>query len=139
MEVTKHNVQKEIESYFKSSKIRFNCTDQSNIGCVYELFVSSFPCYIQIEYDLETDDDDCIIIQFFTKMEDGQNPLYHSEWDSSINPATPIDQEIDELVEANKRLNKAVSKIHQYIDNIKDVCKEYELDHEDFVKIKYDY
>jgi RNase adaptor protein for sRNA GlmZ degradation len=72
-------------------------------------------------------------------MEDGQNPLYHSNWDSNINPVTSIDQEIDELVEANKRFNKAVNKIQQYINNIIDVCKEYELDYEDFVEIKYDY
>lgn len=68
-EVTKDNVQEKIESYFKSSKIRFNCTNQNNLGCLYEIFVSSLPCYIQVEYDLDAEDDDCIMIQFFIELD----------------------------------------------------------------------
>lgn len=134
--ITKNNVQEQIESCLKSSKIRFNLLDTDNIGCVYEVFVSSLPCYIQVEYDLETEEDDCVIIQFFAKVGDGEIYLYDETWDSTNN-STSIEEEIYELIEVNKKFNKALSKIDKHVDNIKEICKEYELDYEDFIGIKY--
>ena len=135
-EVTKDNVQEQIESYLKSFKIRFNCTNQNNLGCLYEIFVSSLPCYIQVEYDLDAEDDDCIIIQFFIELDGVGYSLHREDWDSTNHNAS-IEEEIYELIEVNKKLNKALSKIDKHVDNIKEICKEYELDYEDFITIKY--
>lgn len=137
-EVLKYDVQEQIESCLKSSKIRFNLLDTDNIGCVYEVFVSSLPCYIQVEYDLETEEDDCVIIQFFAKVGDGENYLYHEIWDSTNN-STSIEDEIYELVEANKKFNKVLSKINKNLESIKEICQDHGLEYEDFIQVKYNF
>jgi hypothetical protein len=137
-EVLKYDVQEQIESCLKSSKTRFNLLDTDNIGCVYEVFVSSLPCYIQVEYDLETEEDDCVIIQFFAKVGDGDNYLYHEIWDSTNN-STSIEDEIYELVEANKKFNKVLNKINKNLESIKEICQDHGLEYEDFIQVKYNF
>lgn len=135
--VTKNNIKNVIDSYLKTLKVRFNSTDEY-FGCRYEIFVSSISSYIQVEYDLENDDDNEIIIQFFTEMYDSVNSLYHQIWDSTNNNSS-VEDEIFELIEVTKRLNKAISKISKNIDNIKEICEDYGIEFDNFINLKYDF
>jgi prefoldin subunit 5 len=46
---------------------------------------------------------------------------------------------IDNLVEHVKKLNQAIAKISTKINQIKDICEEYELDFEEFITLNYDF
>lgn len=131
--ITKHNVREQIESHLKSLKIRYNIVDQNDSIYLYEIFVSSLPTFIQVEHDLKNDDDDEVCIQFFTETDDTGTSLYSSILHSVDNIAT-VEEEIYELIEASKRFNKIVSKIYKNIETIKEICDEYELNYEYFIR-----
>ena len=138
MEITKHNVCQHIEDILKSLKIRYSILDPDSKGCVYELYVSSIEGHIQVEYNLDDDNDTYFVIQFFTNVDSNGLSLYHSDWDNESN-GDSIEGEIEELLNAIKRINQGVSKIQTKIEQIKDICEEYNLEFENFIDILYDF
>ena len=139
--MTKHNVREKIELYLKSLKIRYNIVEQDNFICLYEIFVSSVPAFIQVEFDLSNDDDDEICIQFFTKKSNKGDSLYNAVINRITNSAivSIVEEEIDELIEASKRFNKVLSKIFKHIESILDICEEYDLASETFITVHEDF
>lgn len=130
--ITKHNVQEKIESYLKSLRVRYNIVDQNDFIYFYEIFVSSLPTHIQVEHDLENNDDE-VCIQFLIETDDIGTSLYSSIL-YSVDNITTIEEEIHELIEASKSFNKVVNKIYKSIETIKDICDEYGLDYEYFIR-----
>lgn len=53
MQITKHNICETIENYLKELKLRYEISEQDSLGCFYEVFISSTPGYIQVEYNLD--------------------------------------------------------------------------------------
>jgi|688.fasta_scaffold904393_1 hypothetical protein len=137
--VTPHNICQTIEDCLKSKKIRFSISDSDSKGLVYELYISSIECYIQVEYDLDVEDDDYIVLQLFDKVDYNGNSVYHSDWDNEDENADSVEGEIENLIEAVKRINQGVGKINAKIEQIKDICEEYNLEFEEFITLNYDF
>lgn len=137
MELTKHNICQHIEDILKHMKIRYSILDPDSKGCTYELYVSSIESNIQVEYNLD-DDKNFFYLQFFTNVDSNGVSLYHSDWDNESN-GNSIEDEIEELLNAIKRINQGVSKIQTKIEQIKDICEEYNLDYENFIDVLYDF
>lgn len=138
MEITQHNVCEHIESILKSLNIRYSILFPDSKGCVYQLYISSIEGNIQVEYDLDDEEDNYFILQFFTKVDTYGNSLYHSDWNNET-PGDSIEGEIENLVEYAKKINQGISKIQIKIEQIKDICEEYELDFEEFIDVLYDF
>lgn len=139
MEVTKHNICQTIEDYLKSKKIRYSISDSDSKGLLYELYIASIECYIQVEYDLDKEDDEYIVLQLFDKVDYYGNSIYHASWDNEDENADSIEGEIDNLLEAVKRINQGISKISAKLDQIKEICEEYNLEFEEFITLNYDF
>ena len=137
MEVTKENICQKIEDFLKSSKIRYNILAPDSRGLLYELFISSIEGNIQVEYNLDDPNDDIIYVQFFTNIDSNGNSIYHSDWDNESGES--IEGEIEELIEAVKRINSGLSKINSKIEQIKDICEEYNLEFEDIIEVLYEF
>ncbi len=138
MKVTKHNICQIIEDYLKSQKIRYSISHSDQKGLLYELYISSRECFIQVEYDLDKENDDYTILQLFDNVDDFGNSIYHSDWNNENQHADSVEGEIENLIEAVKRINQGIGKISAKIDQIKDICEEYGLDFEEFITINYD-
>lgn len=139
MEITKHNICEIIENYLKELKIRYNIDNVDSIGCIYELFISSTSGFIQVEYDLDDEKDNYVVTQLFTSVDDYGNSIYHSNWDNECKTCDSLNGEIDNLVDSIKRINNGLSKISSKINQIKDICEEYELDFENLIDVLYDF
>lgn len=139
MKVTKHNICQIIEDYLKSQKIRYSISNSDPKGLLYELYISSRECFIQVEYDLDKENDDYTLLQLFDNVDDFGNSIYHSDWDNENQYADSVEGEIENLIEAVKQINQGISKINTKIDQIKDICEEYGLDFEEFITINYDF
>ena len=138
MEITKHNVCQHIEDILKSQKVRYSILEPDSKGCGYELYVSSIEANIQVEYNLDDDNDNNFYLQFFTNIDSNGLSLYHSYWDKKSN-GDSIEGKIEELLNAIKRINQGVSKIQTKIEQIKDICEEYNLEFENFIDVLYDF
>lgn len=140
MEITKHNICQEIEQILKSQNIRFSIENQDYRGTNYELFVSSMEAYIQIEYDLNKEEDNDVQITFYTKVNSDGLSLYESDWDNYDNSIKDgIETEIEELINAVKRINFGISKIESKIEQIRNICEEYNLELDKFIDVLYDF
>ena len=137
MEITKHNICQHIEDILKSQKVRYSILEPDYRGCVYELYASSIEGIIQVEYNL-ADDNNYFCLQFYINMDSNGLPLYHSDWDNESN-GDSVESEIEQLLSATKRINQGLSKIQTKIEQIKDICEEYNLEFENFIDILYDF
>jgi hypothetical protein len=85
------------------------------------------------------EDDDYIVLQLFDKVDYNGNSVYHSDWDNEDENADSVEGEIENLIEAVKRINQGVGKINAKIEQIKDICEEYNLEFEEFITLNYDF
>jgi hypothetical protein len=136
MEVTKHNVLSIVENYLKENKIRFEIVDSDSEICLYQLFVSSLIGGIQIEYSLDDPEDNYVVAQLYIVDNDD---LYDGQWNNENNDSESLEDEIFGLLERVRELNKVISKVERKIEDIKEICKEVELDHEIFIRVQYDF
>lgn len=134
MELTKHNICSHIDDTLKSLNVRYTVLHSDSLECLYEIYVSSIVANIQVEYNLENNDDNYLVVQFFLN----DTSLYHSEWDNE-SPNDSIEDEIEELINATKRINQGISKIRTKIEQIKDICEEYNLKLNRFLDLIYDF
>ena len=139
MEITKHNICETIDNYLKEQKVRYEITGQDSKECTYELFVSSTSGFIQVEYDLDNEEDSYIVLQLFTPVTNSGTSIYHSEWDNECTGCDSVEGEIDNLIEAAKKINQGISKVSVKIGQIKDICEEYGLDFDQLITLNYDF
>ena len=134
--ITKQNVYENIENYLKDNKIRYIV--QNFPGCDnYELFLGSMSGFIQVETS-EDEDDDSVTFQFYSKIDGDGNSLYHSNADTEDEDFS-LEDEIDALIDAIKKMNLVVAKIQTKIEQIKEICSENEMNYEDFITIVYNF
>lgn len=135
--VTKHNIEQIISDYLKSQNVRFDISDKNNFGFMCQLYISSVESFIQVEYNLDDEEDDVIYVQLFTEIDSNGVSLYHSNWDNESNES--IEGEIDELMSSVKRINQGLSKIQAKLDQIRDICDEYNLEFDEFIDVLFDF
>jgi hypothetical protein len=138
MEITKNNICQKIEDYLKEKKLNFNIIDQNDRGLNYEIYLGSSEANIQVEYDLTNDDDNSVYLQLYTKLDNYGNSFYHQYWKSDDINADSMEVEIDSLVESTISLTKVYSKINSKIDQIRDLCVEYNIDFDELITIHAD-
>lgn len=136
MQVTKHNVRSIVENYLRENKIRFEIVDSDSEVCLFKLFVSTLIGGIQIEYSLDDPEDNLVIAQLFIK---DNYDLYDGQWSNENDDSESLEDEIVGLLEKVKELNRVVSKVERKIEDIKEICREAELDHEIFIRIQYNF
>lgn len=137
MEITKHNICEVIESYLKEQKIRYTIIEQDSLGCLYELHISSIEPLIQVEYNLLDDEEsNDVVVQFFIDINDAT--FYQSGWDNLDEESDSIESELEALIDKGKRMSQGISKISTKIEQIEDICNEYQLNFEDFIEVLYD-
>jgi hypothetical protein len=138
MEITQNNICQKIEDYLKEKKLNFNILHQNDQGLNYEIYLGSSEAHIQVEYDLTNDDDNSVYLQLYTKLDEYGNSFYHQYWKSDDTDADSLEGEIDRLVESTISLTKAYSKIDSKLDQIRDICKEYNIDFDELITIHVD-
>ena len=74
--ITKNNVRETVEALLKELNVRYVVIDSDEIGCIYEVFVSSLLSYIQIEYNMKDDNDPSIVIQLYIKLIGTSLPIF---------------------------------------------------------------
>jgi hypothetical protein len=136
MQVTKENVRSIVENYLRENKIRFEIVDSDSEICSYKLFVSTLIGVIQIEYSLDDPEDNYVVAQLYIV---DNKYLYDGQWDNENNDSESLEDEIFGLLEKVRELNKVISKVERKIEDIKEICKEVELDHEIFIRVQYDF
>ena len=133
--ITKQNVYENIDNYLKENKIRYIV--QNFPGCdTYELLLGSMSGFIQVETIDEYDDS--VTFQFYSKIDDNGNSLYNSNADTEDEDFS-LEDEIDALIDAIKKINLVVAKIETKIEQIKEICSDNEMDYEDFITIVYNF
>ena len=90
-------------------------------------------------WEIVNEKDNHVVLQLFSKIDDYGNSFFHQDWDNECEHCDSIEGEIDNLVEHVKKLNQAIAKISTKINQIKDICEEYELDFEEFIQLNYDF
>ena len=138
-EVTKQNVCEIIENYLKEQKIRFEISDQDSESCLYKLFISSMSAYIQVEYHLDDETNNDVYMELFSEPDSSGASIYESNWNNENELNDSIEGEIDNLLESAKRINQGIAKIEAKINQIKDICQEYELEFCEFITLEYDF
>ncbi len=138
MKETKNNIRQIIEDFLKSEKIRYSIDNENNFGLIYELYVGSLECFIQIEYDLQKEGDEYIVVQLFTDIDDNGFSLYDQTWENDGNCGDIVGA-IGELIDETKRINSIVNKIRKRIEQIEEICEEEGMDLNNFLTIKYDF
>jgi hypothetical protein len=138
MEITQNNICQKIEDYLKEKKLNFNILHQNDQGLNYEIYLGSSEANIQVEYDLTNSDDDSVYLQLYTKLDNYGNSFYHQYWKSDDTDADSLEGEIDSLVESTISLTKAYSKIDSKLDQIRDICVEYNIDFDELITIHVD-
>jgi hypothetical protein len=139
MKVTKHNVRDLIESYLKDNRIKYSTDLEDSKGLTYELYVGSLECYLQVEYDLDDENDEFIIVQLFTEIDKDGNSLYHQDWDNEGEEIDGLNGEIETLIQETKRVNSLVNKIHNKIEQIQEICDDNDFNIEEFITINYNF
>ena len=138
MNINKHGIRELIENYLKSKKIKYSIDNEDNFGLVYEIYVGSLECYLQVEYDLEKIEDESVVVQLFTEVDDSGNSLYNVTWENDEHYDS-LESEIDTLIDETKLLNKAVIKIGRKVEEIIEICEEHNLDLREFIQIEYNF
>jgi len=138
MNITKHNICESIEIFLKSNRIKYSIDDPDSKGLVYELYVGSLSCFLQIEYDLDNETDNFVYVQLFTNTDNAGNSLYHSEWNNEEHDDS-LDTEIETLIQETKRINSLINKIRNKIEQIQELCDENELNIHEFISVNYDF
>jgi len=140
MTVTKNNVRDSIESYLKDNKIKYTTNYEDSKGLVYEIYVGSLECNIQVEYYLDNDEDNYIVLQLFTQVgKYNGRSIYHQDWDNENKSLDSMEDEIEQLIDATKKLNAVINKIRNKIEQIQEICDENELDINEFISLNYDF
>jgi hypothetical protein len=139
MEITKNNIREVIDAYLKENRIKWTTDHEDSMGMVYEIYVGSLECYLQLEYNLDDENDDVVFVQLFTKVDDWGESLYHQTWESDSKGGDTIETEIEVLIQETKRLNSVVNKIKAKIEQIQEICDENELGIDEFITVNYDF
>lgn len=139
--ITKHNLNQTVEDWIKNNKFRYVILEQDAKGTLYEIHVGSIDGYAQLEYNLDDENDNDFAIQFYSRVDDWGLSLYSSDIDNYHKTLTEDDifDEMCALIENVKRINSAVSKIGKKIDQIREICEEYNLEFEEFIELRYDF
>jgi hypothetical protein len=153
MLITKNNIRDIIETFLKENHYRYSTDFEDSKGLLYQIYLGSLDCFIQVEYDLDKPEDNAVHIQFFTKADSSGNCLYEQNWDNyeaqfvdgkfemkfSDIPEESIEGHIETLIEETKKYNSVIGKISKKIDQIKEICEEHELDPEEFITVNFDF
>jgi hypothetical protein len=137
MKITKHNISESISKYLKQNRINYLISDESDKGVLYELLIGYRSAFIQIEYELSDDNDDDIELHLFIDNEN--DDMYYSDISNEEINSESLENEIEQLIDATKALNRAVAKISSKIEQIRDICDEYNLDIEMFITLNYNF
>lgn len=139
--IDKHNITQIIDEYLKTNKIRYTIIEQDVRMVLYQIFIGSMDGFIQIEYDLDSSSENILITYYSNVNDDNGLSLYESVVDNYDSPLTQInvEGEIEQLIDQVKILNKAVAKIGQKIEQIREICEEYNLEIEEFIEVIYNF
>lgn len=137
MKITKHNISESISKYLKQNRINYLISDESDKGVLYELLIGYRSAFIQIEYELSDDNDDDIELHLF--IDNYNSNMYYSDISNEEINSYSLENEIEQLIDATKSLNRAVAKISSKIEQIRDICDEYNLDIEMFITLNYNF
>ena len=131
--ITKNNIQSVIEKILKEYKVSWQIDISGEDNVLYELNISSnIDSFIQIELV-----DDVNISLYASSKNSKRIFLYEEDFESndvSIN----LEDQIENLIENVKNINKVFSKIYKKIEDIKNICEENGLDYEDFIEVLVD-
>lgn len=135
----KYDVCKHIESYLNNLKIRYEISGQDAKGCAYEIFVASTSGFIKIEYDLDDNNNDEIVIELYTSLKfDGDIAMYESFWDND-NTHDALESEINHFVDSIKRIEEGIAIIKYRIEQIKNICDAMDIDYAEFITLNYNF
>lgn len=137
-DITKHDVCGIIEAHLKANQIKFSIQENNSKLCIYELFVSSLPCFVQVEYNLDNDDPD-VLITFFSEVKSDGLSAYSQEWESYHDSDDSIESHIDDMIDYVKLINRVHAQIVRKIEEIREICEEHELDVDEYIKVEYDF
>lgn len=137
MKITKHNISESISKYLKQNRINYLISDESDKGVLYELLIGYRSAFIQIEYELSDDNDDDIELHLF--IDNYNSNMYYSDISNEEINSYSLENEIEQLIDSTKALNRAVAKISSKIEQIRDICDEYNLDIEMFITLNYNF
>jgi chromosome segregation ATPase len=87
--------------------------------------------------DDETKND--VYMQLFTESDSSGFSIYEAHWDNKNELNDSLEGEIDNLLESAKRINQGIAKIETKINQIKDICQEYELEFCEFITLEYNF
>jgi hypothetical protein len=135
----KNEIYNLIETHLKNNHIRYVQSNSDSKGCLYELFLGSMNGFIQVELDFDDLTDDYVYLQLFSPLDSQSNALYENDWASDGEHQDSLEGVIDTLIEEVKKLNSVIAKISIKIDQIKEICLEYDMDYEQFITIEYEF
>jgi hypothetical protein len=130
MEVTKDNIFQKIEDHLKKEGIRWTL-EPCPSGKIYSVHISSIESEIIV---MLSDDDEEVEVQLYDKV--GDPSIYHSVWLSNYSKAS-IEDEIDEFLSSVRRISMGINSIRSKVEQIEQICQEYELDFDDIISFKY--
>jgi hypothetical protein len=103
---------------------------------LFEVFVGSESCFIQVEIYGSTDIDELVVMQFYDNPEDS---LF--EISEEIETSEDIEEYIGQIVSFTKDKIKILKKINNHINAIQELCDSFDpqMDIDKFIEINYDF
>lgn len=111
--------------------------DTSSEETYFKLLNSSLAGYIMVEGDECNDKEEYWLTFYIPKNDDNHdNTLYE---DSDELPLGEIENYLDGLLEEISKYNTVIRKVEKKIEDIKSICEEYDINHEMFITINFDF